>query len=83
MLDDAERAGWLGDFRFPSRVAKLCRRAGYDVPGARTGSTVGDDVHAWIGTRRLTRSSSLADFYEAYFNSGSGPASSKSEQTTA
>ncbi len=31
---------------------------------------MGDDVHAWIGTRRLTRSSSLADFYEAYFNSG-------------
>jgi FkbM family methyltransferase len=29
-----------------------------------------DDVYAWIGTRRLTRLSSLTDFYEAYFSSG-------------
>jgi FkbM family methyltransferase len=31
---------------------------------------MGDDVYAWIGTRRLTRLSSLADFHEAYFSSG-------------
>ncbi len=31
---------------------------------------MGDDVYAWIGDRRLTRLSSLADFYEAYFSSG-------------
>ena len=57
-------------FQIPFRVAELCRRAGYDAPRARTGSTRGDDVFAWIGARRLTRSSSLADFYEAYFSSG-------------
>jgi FkbM family methyltransferase len=31
---------------------------------------MGDNVFAWIGTRRLTRSSSLRDFYEGYFSSG-------------
>ena len=29
-----------------------------------------DDVYAWIGSRMLSRSSSLSDFYEAYFSSG-------------
>ena len=28
------------------------------------------DVYAWISTRKLTRLSSLTDFYEAYFSSG-------------
>jgi FkbM family methyltransferase len=31
---------------------------------------MGEDVCAWIGTRMLTRSSSLRDFFEAYFSSG-------------
>jgi FkbM family methyltransferase len=29
-----------------------------------------DDVYAWIGSRMLSRSNSLSDFYEAYFSSG-------------
>ena len=57
-------------FQIPSRVAELCRKARRDVRGARSGSNIGNDVCAWIGTRRLTRSSSLRDFYEAYFSSG-------------
>jgi len=54
-------------FKIPLRVAELCKNAGYDVPGATMGD---DDVYACIGTRRLTRLSSLMDFYEAYFSSG-------------
>jgi FkbM family methyltransferase len=51
-------------------VAELCRRAGHDISGARTASNIDDDICTWIGSRRLTRSSSLRDFYEAYFGSG-------------
>ena len=40
------------------------------IGSGRSGSNIGNDVCAWIGTRRLTRSSSLRDFYEAYFSSG-------------
>jgi FkbM family methyltransferase len=57
-------------FQIPFRVAQLRRKARRDIPGARTGSNTGDDVCAWIGARMLTRSSSLRDFYEAYFGSG-------------
>jgi len=57
-------------FQIPFRVAQLRRRARRDIPGARTGSNTGDDVCAWIGARMLTRSSSLRDFYEAYYSSG-------------
>ena len=49
------------------KVAELCKNTGYDVPGA---TMADDDVYAWLGTRRLTRLSSLTDFYKAYFSSG-------------
>jgi len=54
-------------FKIPLRVAELCRNVGDDVPGATIGD---DDVYASIGTRRLTRQSSLQNFYDAYFSSG-------------
>lgn len=57
-------------FQIPLRVAQLRRKASRDIPDARTGSNTGDDVCARIGARMLTRSSSLRDFYEAYFGSG-------------
>ena len=57
-------------FQIPLRITELCRKARREVPGARTGSNREDAVCAWIGTRMLTRLSSLRDFYEAYFSSG-------------
>jgi hypothetical protein len=57
-------------FQIPLRIAELCRKARREVPGARTGSNREDALCAWIGTRMLTRLSSLRDFYEAYFSSG-------------
>jgi hypothetical protein len=57
-------------FQIPLRIAQLRRKAHRDIPDARTGSNAGDDVCARIGARMLTRSSSLRDFYEAYFGSG-------------
>ena len=57
-------------FQIPLIIAELCRKARREVPGARTGSNREDAVCAWIGTRMLTRLSSLRDFYEAYFSSG-------------
>jgi FkbM family methyltransferase len=54
-------------FKIPLRSAEARRNAGYEVRGATIGD---DDRYAWIGTRRLTRQSSLRDFYDAYFSSG-------------
>lgn len=34
-----------------------------------TGQRAGQDVSAWVGTRMLSRASSLGDFYDAYFRS--------------
>ena len=57
-------------FHIPLRVAELCRKSRSEVPERGNAATMADDVHTWIGSRMLTRSSSLRDFYEAYFSSG-------------
>jgi FkbM family methyltransferase len=50
-------------------VAKLREKARRGISGAGSTSMAGDDPCAWIETRMIGRSSSLRDFYEAYFSS--------------
>jgi FkbM family methyltransferase len=57
-------------FHIPLRVAELWGKSRREVPDAGNAAIMADDVHAWIGPRRLTRQSSLRDFYDAYFSSG-------------
>jgi FkbM family methyltransferase len=50
----------------------LRERARRGAASARTASATADDSCAWIETRTIGRSSSLSDFYEAYFTSTKG-----------
>jgi FkbM family methyltransferase len=50
-------------------VAKLREKARRGVSGAKATSDATDDLYARVGTRMIGRSSSMKDFYDAYFNS--------------
>jgi FkbM family methyltransferase len=56
-------------FQISSGIAKLREKARRGVSGARAASAATDDLCAWVETRMIGRSSSLNDFYEAYFSS--------------
>ncbi|MGE3781711.1 MAG: FkbM family methyltransferase [Alphaproteobacteria bacterium] len=62
-------AGVAWRFQIPS-VAALRHRVSRGISAARAPANGGDDTHIWIDERIIGRSSSVREFYEAYFSSG-------------
>jgi FkbM family methyltransferase len=56
-------------FQLPSAVSRLRDKARYGLAGAATAPNTADDLRVVIDTHVIDRSSSLNDFFQAYFGS--------------